>query len=137
MLYSKPLNWGAHSRSKSMKTSIEYSMTLISKSLMQKVHISKTALASKKIAQHGIHGQAEVLNRRETLPINPVVMDGFNRMLVKLENGDGVNFVYELTGDEEEAEMELPATLVTTGDKDDEGDDVEEVKDDDDSNKGG
>jgi hypothetical protein len=60
-------------------------------------------------------------------------------MLVKLENGDGVNFVYDLTGDEEEAEMELLATLVTTGDKDDEGDDVEEVKDDDDddSNKGG
>jgi hypothetical protein len=93
--------------------------------------------SSKEIAQHGICGQAEALNRQETLPINPVVMDGFNCMLVKLENGDGVNFVYDLTGDEEEAETELPATLVTTGNKGDEGDDIEEVKDDDDSNKGG
>jgi hypothetical protein len=33
--------------------------------------------SSKKIAQHGIHGQAEVLNRRETLPINPVGCDGW------------------------------------------------------------
>jgi hypothetical protein len=91
----------------------------------------------KKIAWHGIRGQAEALNRRQTQPINPGAMDGFNHMLVKLENGDGVSFVYDLTGDEEEAETELPATLVMTGNKDDEGDDIEEVKDDDNSNEGG
>ncbi len=57
MLYSEPLNQGACQRSKSMKTSIEYSMTLFSKSLMQKVHILKTA-------QRWLRGMASVDRQR-------------------------------------------------------------------------
>lgn len=36
-------------------------------------------------------------------------------MIVKLEKGDGVSFVYDLTGDEEETELE---TVVVTDDDD-------------------
>jgi hypothetical protein len=95
LLYSEPLSQGAHQRSESMKTSIKYSMTLFSKIIDAKGTYIEDS--SKKIARHDIHGQAEALNGQETLPIDPVAMDGFNPMLVKLENGDGVSFVYDLS----------------------------------------
>ena len=88
--------------------------------------------SSKKITRHDIRGQAEALNQRKTLPIHPVAMEGFNRMLMKLANGNGVSFMYDLTGDEDEVETKLQTTVPMTNDSDDEEDD----EDEDDSNGG-
>ena len=61
-------------------------------------------------------------------------MEGFNHMLMKLANGNGVSFMYDLTGDEDEAETELQKTVPMTNDSDDEDNDEED--DEDDSNEG-
>jgi hypothetical protein len=53
--------------------------------------------SSKKIVQNGIRGEAEAHNRREALAVDPIALEGFNRILVKMEKGEGVSFVHDLT----------------------------------------
>jgi len=91
--------------------------------------------SSKKIVRSGVHGEKEALVKREALPIDPVALDGFNCMLTKMENGEGVRFGYDLTSDvavdEEEETPTALQTVEVTDDEDDNGD-----EDENDGNKG-
>jgi hypothetical protein len=86
--------------------------------------------SSMKIARHGVRGEAQARHKkREVLPVDPVALDGFNHMLAKMEKGDGVGFIYDLTGSdaatqEEDGENELHTVQIIDCDGDDGGDGV-------------
>jgi len=80
--------------------------------------------SSKKIVRSGVRGEAEARIKRESLPVDPVALNGFNRMLKTMRDGEGVRFEIDLTGDDDVLEEEEPATLLQTvsvdeGDEDD------------------
>jgi hypothetical protein len=94
--------------------------------------------SSKKIVRHGVRGEAEARIKKESLPIDPLALDGFNRMLVKMRNGEGVRFEYDLTGDDDDDVYVLegaePATVLQTvaveNDDDEDENDGEDGEDD-------
>ena len=75
--------------------------------------------SSKKMARQGVRAEAQA-RHRERLPVDPAAMQGFNNMLIKMEKGEGVSFLYDLTNDTVLTEDDTATELQTVPPDDDE-----------------
>lgn len=91
--------------------------------------------SSKTIVRRGVRAEAAAEHKRETIPVDASVMNGFNNMLEKMKNGAGVSFLIDLTDENKVMEMSndtLTTIPVTDDEDDDDGRKEEEEEDDDD-----
>jgi hypothetical protein len=76
-----------------------------------------------KSVRHGVRAQAAAANKRETLPVDPAMMQLFNSMVKKMKDGGGVTFDIAVKEEEEE----LLATTLERRDTEEGDDDNESV----------
>jgi hypothetical protein len=77
--------------------------------------------SSKKIVRRGVRAEAAAEHKRETIPVEASVLNGFNNMLEKTKNGAGVSFLIDLTDENKvmERSNDILTTIPVTDDKDD------------------
>jgi hypothetical protein len=78
--------------------------------------------SSKKIMRHGVRAEAAAEHKRESVPVDPSVVAGFQKMVKKMKNGEGLSFLFDES--EDVLVNDTLTTLPLTDDPDD--DDNEE-----------
>jgi hypothetical protein len=88
--------------------------------------------SSKRIVRSGVRAEATAEHKRKTIPVDASVMTGFNNMLEKTQNGNGVSFLVDNVDNEiMEISNDTLITIPVTDDDDDNGDDNDKVEGDD------
>jgi hypothetical protein len=81
---------------------------------------------SKKIVRSGVRAEAEKQHKRETIPVDALAMTHFNTMVEKMQKGNGVSFLFDMTNDDGSEMPYDTLTTVSVADDDDDDDDDDE-----------
>jgi hypothetical protein len=79
--------------------------------------------SSKKIERSGVRAEAAAAYKRETLPVDVLALETFNKMVANMESGGGVSFVFDKNDVAVEEVCNDTLTTVLVADDDDDDDD--------------